>query len=83
MICEEINESIKQFFVRSQDRRKVVQVFSTRWHYSTVQNKAPGYFGERRFNATPPIKLSEADRWQLAEQQLRRHGIIDSEKRYK
>ena len=44
--------------------------------------KSPGFFGERRFNAAPPIQLSEADRWKLAEQQLRHHGIIDTEERY-
>ncbi|XP_065901844.1 epidermal growth factor receptor kinase substrate 8-like isoform X2 [Dysidea avara] len=64
MICEEINGSIQQYFMRSQERRK---------------NKGPGFFGERRFNAAPPIQLSEADRWQLAEQQLRHHGIINPE----
>ena len=47
-----------------------------------MQNKAPGFFGERRFNAAPPMQLSETDRWEIAEQQLRRHGIIDSEERY-
>ena len=50
--------------------------------HEIVQNKGPGFFGERRFNAAPPIQLSEADRWQLAEQQLRQHGIIDTEERY-
>jgi len=49
---------------------------------SVQQNKGPGFFGERRFNAAPPMQLSEADRWQLAEQQLRHHGIINPEDRY-
>ena len=58
--------------------------------YKILQNKVPGYFGERRFNAAPPIQLSEADRWQLSEadrwqlveQRLRNHGIIDTDERY-
>ena len=72
--------------MRSQDRRKVGQRISlysdTMIIHEIVQNKGPGFFGERRFNAAPPIQLSEADRWQLAEQQLRQHGIINTEERY-
>ena len=35
-----------------------------------VIQKGPGFFGECRFNAAPPMQLTEADQWQIAEQCL-------------